>query len=264
MAQPKKLQSTQTQSLNKMKMRRTLQLAASALLLATTALSAQMPTPQPPPPQISSPQIKKDKKQPKENVEWLWQYGPPPADGRENQLVLDTRFQPFLAQFLTAPQTFWGNPKTGYKSLAETALDFLSVPDKVLADDNRYLTITGCVFRFCPSRGMLWVDLNGPHPLVVFSAIDWIKDSKTPDQPGAEYTLWTFSNHPIDPDHIPAALIHSIARWTAHPPQGNKEIQQITNAILVDPDGTPHQIKPASIGANTFTLPPSTEQKAHP
>ena len=137
------------------------------------------------------------------------------------------------------------------------------MPDKVIADDNRYLTITGCVFRFCPARGLLWVDLNGQHPLVVFNAIDWIKDSKTPDQPGAEYTLWVFPNHPIDPEHIPAALTHSIARWTAHPPQGNREIQQIRNAILVDPDGTPHDIPPASIGTNTFTLPP-TEQKAQP
>ncbi len=236
-------------------MTRHLQLVAAllALIFAGTLCHAQ----------ISSPQIKKDKKSPKENVEWLWQYSPPPADGRENQLVLDTRFQPFLAQYLTAPQTFWGNPKTGYKSLAETALDFLSVPDKVLADDNRYLSITGCVFRFCPARGLLWVDLNGPHPLVVFNAIDWIKDSKTPDQPGAEYTLWVFSNHPIDPEHIPAALIHSVARWTAHPPQGNTQIQQIHNAILVDPDGTPHPIEPKAIGANTFTLPP-TEQKAQP
>ncbi len=106
-----------------MNMRRTIQLAATTLLFAATATHAQ----------ISSPQIKKDKKQPKENVEWLWQYGPPPAEGRENQLVLDQRFRPFLAQYLTAPQTFWGNPKTGYKTLAETALDFLSVPDKVLS-----------------------------------------------------------------------------------------------------------------------------------
>ena len=84
---------------------------------------------------------------------------------------------------------------TGYKSLADTALDFLSVPDKVLADENRYVTITGCVYRFCPARGLLWVDLGSPHPLVVFAAIDWIKDNKTPDQPDAEYTLWVFANH---------------------------------------------------------------------
>ena len=246
-------------------MTRPLQLAAAFLILslAEKAAYAQMPTPGPPPPQISSPQIKSGKKQPKENVEWLWQYGPPPAEGRENQLVLDTRFRPFLAQYLTASQTFWGNEKTGFKSLSETALDFLSVPDKVLADDNRYLTITGCVFRFCPSRGMLWVDLNGPHPLVVFAAIDWIKDSKTPSEPGAEYTLWIFPNHAIDPDHIPAAFVHSIARWTAQPPGGSTVIQQIRNAILVDPDGTPHPVETKATGANTFTLPP-TEQKAQP
>ena len=203
--------------------------------------------------QISVSDLKKEKKPPKENVEWLWQYSPPPPDGRENQLVLDPRFRPFLAQYLTAPQSFWGSQKAGYKSLAETALDFLSVPDKVLADDNRYVTITGCVYRFCPSRGLLWVDLGSPHPLVVFAAIDWVKDNKTPDQADAEYTMWLFSNHPIDPDHIPAALTHSIARWTAEPPSGSKVIQRITNAILVDPDGAPHQITPATIGISAPT-----------
>jgi hypothetical protein len=211
----------------------------------------------------ASPQSKKDKKQPKENIEWLWQYSPPPADGRENELLRDPRFIPFLEQYFTTPQTFWGSPKTGYKPLSDAVLDYLSVPDKVLADDNRYLSISGCVFHFCPARGLLWVDLNGSHPLIVFNAIDWIKASKTPSEPGAEYTLWIFPNHPIDPDHIPAPLIHSVARWTAQPPAGSTVIQHITNAILVDPDGTPHQIPPASIGANTFTQ-PQTDQKAQP
>jgi hypothetical protein len=227
---------------------------ATTLFLVSLAATA--------PAQVSPPQIKTDKKQSKENIEWLWQYSPPPADGRENDLVLDPRFRPFLAQYFTAPQTFWGNPKTGYKPLSETALDFLSVPDKVLADDNRYLSITGCVFRFCPSRGLLWVDLNGAHPLVVFAAIDWIKESKTPSEPGAEYTMWVFPNHPIDPGHIPAALAHSVARWTAQPPSGSAVIQKITNAILVDPDGTPHQISPANVGANTLTKP--QPEKAQP
>ena len=235
------------------KMHLLLQFAAVLFTLAPMAASAQ----------ISSPQITKQKKEPKENLEWLWKYSPPPAEGRENDLVLDPRFRPFLAQYLTAPQTFWGNPKTGYKSLAETALDFLSVPDKVLADDNRYVTITGCVYRFCPSRGLLWVDLGSPHPLIVFSAIDWVKDNKTPDQPDAEYTMWLFANHPIEPDHIPSALTHSIARWTAEPASGTTVIQHITNAILVDPDGTPHQVSPAAIGANSFTR-LQTGQKAQP
>lgn len=240
-------------------MRRLLQLAAVllTLLMGAAATNAQI--------------FKHKEKKPRSNVEWLWQYGPPPAEGRENALVLDPRFRPFLAQYLTAPQTFWGSPKAGYKPLAETALDFLSVPDKVIADDNRYLSITGCVFRFCPSRGLLWVDLGLPQPLVVFAAIDWVKDSKVPSEPGAEYTLWVFANQPIDPARIPAALTRSVARWTARPAVGSTVIQKIANAILVDPDGRPHPIPPASIGANTITQPqpeqqfqPQPEQKENP
>ena len=212
----------------------------------------------------ASPQFKKDKKQPKENIEWLWQYSPPPADGRENELLRDPRFIPFLEQYFTAPQTFWGSPKTGYKPLSDTVLDYLSVPDKVLADDNRYLSISGCVFRFCPARGFLWVDLNGSHPTPRLQrASTGSKPAKPPANPEPNTPSGSSPHHPIDPGHIPAPLIHSVARWTAQPPAGSTVIQQITNAILVDPDGTPHQIPPASIGANTFTQPP-TDQKAQP
>jgi hypothetical protein len=226
-------------------MRRHFQLAAILLLLTGAA--------------ATNAQIFKHKgKKPRANVEWLWQYGPPPAEGRENALVLDPHFRPFLAQYLTAPQTFWGKNK----SLAETALDFLSVPGKVIADHNRYLSITGCVIRFCADRGLLWVDLGLPQPLVVFAAINWVQQNKTPDQPGAEYTLWVFSNNAIAPDHIPAALTHSIARWTAEPPLGSTVLQTITTAVLVDPDGKPHQIKPAIIGANTIEPQPEAKAKS--
>jgi hypothetical protein len=221
-------------------MRRHFQLATILLLITgAVATNAQI--------------FKHKEKKPKANVEWLWQYGPPPAEGRENALVLDPRFEPFLAQYLTAPQTFWSQTRPKPKSLAETALDFLSVPGKVIADQNRYLSISGCVFRFCADRGLLWVDLGLQQPLIVFAAINWIQQNKTPDQPGAEYTLWVFSNNAIDPDHIPVALTHSIARWTAEPPLGSAVLQTITTTILVDPDGKPHQIKPTAIGANTIT-----------
>ena len=227
-------------------MRRTLQLAAALLTITTTATYAQT---------IHSPQIKRDKKQKGSGTEWLWQYSPPPAEGRESDLVRDPHFLPFLNQNLTAPQTFWGTPKP--KSLADTAYDYLSIPGKVIADDNRYITATGCVFRFCPARGLLWVDLNAPQtsvqPFVVFAAVDWIRESKTPNQPEAEYTLWIFSNRafgltPDAPNKIPEALTHSLARWAVEPVPGTKFSQNITHAIVVDPDGTPHQVPLATIG----------------
>ena len=122
-------------------MRRLLQFATAALLATTLAPSYAKP--------------KSDKPQ-REDVEWLWQYGPDDKskDGRENDLIQDPHFRPFLDQFLTASQTFWGVPINGkYKTLAETAYDYLSVPGSVTAEENRYLTITGHVFRFAPARG---------------------------------------------------------------------------------------------------------------
>ncbi|NYF81220.1 hypothetical protein [Granulicella arctica] len=232
-------------------MRRALQFAALVLIATATAAHAQ----------FHLPGTGKDKpaKVHRGTLEWLWQYGPSDTDkeGRENALVQDDRFRPMLAQYLTAPQTFWGNAVSGkYRSLADTALDFLSVPDKVLADDNRYLSISGCVVHFCPSRGLLWVDLNARDPLLVFAAIDWIRDSKTTTQPDAEYTLWIFPNQTLvaeatAPNRISPALTHSIARWSAQPLAGTGIVQNITHAILVDPDGTPHELPIAAVGVTT-------------
>jgi len=237
-------------------MRRHLQLATASLLLITGAMAT--------PAQTHFPQLNREKKQ-TEDLQWLWQYAAPTPGGNENGLINDPRFLPLLKQHLTAPQTFWGDPATGrpYGSLADTALDFLSTPGKVIADDNRYLTIDGCVSHFCPDRGLLFIDLGAPHPLVAFAAIDWITENKTPDQSEAEYTLWLFANRALNPDRIPSALVRSIARWTAEPLADSKTIEHITNAILVDPDGQPHQIAPATIGANTITR-QQTDQKAHP
>jgi len=234
-------------------MNRLLQLAAALLLTATLA-------PAQPPPAQPAPQgkpVKNQKPQP-ENVEWLWQYTPDATnkDGRENDLVQDDRFRPFLDQFLTAPQTFWGIPINGKQpTLAETALVHLTVPGKVLADENRYIAISGHAVHFAPARGLLWIDLNGKQHLVVFAAIDWIKEGRPTTDPAAEYTLWVFPDEPLSvaagsgPVRIPPpALTHAIGRWAAEPLPGSGIVQNITHAILVDPDGTPHEVAPSTLG----------------
>jgi hypothetical protein len=206
----------------------------------------------------------------REDVEWLWQYTPDAVnkDGRENELVQDPRFMPFLQQFLTAPQSFWGYAINGrYRSLPNTALDHLTVPGKIFADENRYLTITGCTVHFCPARGLLWVDLNGKQEhLVVFAALDWIKEGRPTSDPAAEYTLWLFPNQSLsitgNGAHPPPALMKSIARWTAQPLAGSGIVQNITHAILVDPDGTPHEVPPSALGVATPSGPTDTDTSA--
>ncbi len=185
------------------------------------------------------------------DLEWMWQYSPPPEDGREHDLIQDPHYHDFLAQYFTAPQSFWGSTtldprNTTRKTLAQTVDDFLTVPGKVLADENRYITVTGHVFRYAPGRGLIFVDLNSPHPLVVFAAIDWIRESHPTDDPEAEYTLWIFTNQkpgtPQEPNKLPPPLLRSLTRWMAEPIAGKGIVQKITAAILVDADGTPQQI----------------------
>jgi hypothetical protein len=248
-------------------MRRLLQLAAALLLTATFAPAQIQPPPARPQPGKPS---KAEKPQP-ENVEWIWEYTPDATnkDGRENDLVQDLRFRPFLDQFLTAPQTFWGQPVNGkVPSLAETALVHLTVPGKVLADENRYISISGNVVHFAPARGLLWIDLNGKQHLVVFAAIDWTKQGHPTNDPAAEYTLWVFPNQPLaagfgptgsegaegEGPRIPPALTKAIARWAAEPLAGSGIVQNITHAILVDPDGTQHEVAPSALGV----MPPPT------
>ncbi len=196
------------------------------------------------------PKNKKEKRRPAD-LEWMYQYSPPPAEGRENDLIQDPHFRPFLDQYFTAPQSFWGpnptDPKAPtHKSLADTAYDFLVVPDRVRVDNDRYLTATGAVRRFPTSRGLVFADLNQGEPLVVFAAIDWVRDSRPLDDPAAEYTLWIFPNKapgtPQAPATLPPPLLLSLTRWMAQPLARNGLVQKITAAILIDPDGTPHQI----------------------
>ncbi len=212
--------------------------------------------------QIHSPQVTLHRTPKPADLSWLWSFAEPAPDGRENDLAHDLRFQALLRRDLTAPQTFFGENEP----LHQVALDFLGgPPGRVLADDNRYLTADACVAHFCPDRGLLWADLGTAEHLLVFAAIDWISDNRTTDDNAAAYTMWVFSNRPLDPAHLPPALVRSIARWTAQPSSGSTTLQNITRVFLVDPDGTPHPLSPAAIGAHN-TLPPetATDMKVQP
>ena len=220
----------------------------------TTCVARAQLLGEPPIPPKDSSKPRKNK-QGRQDAEWLWQYSPPPADGREHELIQDPHFLPFLQQNFTAPQSFWGPQGEGQrKTLAQTAYDFLAIPGKVIADQNRYITATGSVFHFRSSRGLLFVDLNDPQALAVFAAIDWIRDSKTTDQPDAEYTLWIFPNRVLGtglaPHSLPPPLQRSLIRWMAEPLPGSGIVEKVTAAILVDPDGTPHQVPvPKDLGS---------------
>ena len=212
--------------------------------------------------QIHSPQVTLHHAERPEDLSWLWAFASPAPGSNEDALARDPRFKPLLERSLTAPQSFWGDRKT----LAAVAEEFLGgTPGTVINDDNRYLSADACVEHFCPDRGLLWIDLGLPHPLVVFSAIDWISDNKTVAQADSAYTLWVFSNRALTTAHIPPALRRSIARWTAQHSSGSSDPQNITRVFVIDPDGTPHPVSPNTLGAhNTLPAETSPDMKLQP
>ncbi len=212
--------------------------------------------------QVHSPQVTVHHAPKPEDLSWMNTYAGAEPGNDESRLAADPRFTVFLQHSFTAPQSFWGKDR----SLGETAIDFLTgPPGTVIEDENRYLTADACVQQFCPDRGLLWVDLGLAHPLVVFAAIDWISENKTVDQTDAAYTIWVFSNRLLSRDHIPPALHRSVARWTARPARGEGALPNVTRAFVVDPDGTPHAVSPAMLGAhNTLPAETSSEMKGQP
>jgi hypothetical protein len=236
-------------------MRTTLHLAAAVLLIATT-LHAQNNTPDrliaPPPrnPAIHRPA-------PADDLQYLWQYTHPAPLGEAAALRLDARFQGFLRDAFTQPQSMWGPPNSN-EPLATIIPLFLTQYGAVTAEQNRYISIDGCVPSFCAASGLLWIDLGRSHPLAVFAAVNWDPQSHTTDQPQANYNLWLFTNHPVDANALPLALTEAIADWDARLATAHRLVPHIAHALLVEPDGTPVALDPEQAGANTLAPQPDT------
>ena len=246
-------------------MRTNLHLAATLLLIGATTSGVQTTRAQitnpdnliaPPPPNPAQHQPI----HPADDLQYLWQYTRPTPLGRANDLRLDARFQTFLHDDFKQPQSIWGTEAP--QPLAAIIPLFLTRYGAVTADHNRYLAIDGCVPRFCPASGLLWIDLGRPHPLAVFAAVTWNPDAHTIDEPAADYNLSLFSNRSLSPDQLPLALTEAIAHWNIRLASAHRLVPHIAHALLIEPDGTPHPLDPAMAGANTIAPQPDIAQPA--
>ncbi|HZQ42413.1 MAG TPA: hypothetical protein VFA99_04140 [Acidobacteriaceae bacterium] len=248
-------------------MRRILQLAVLTLLLpAAAAMCAQITSPDvlvanPPRPPARGPA------KPTDSLQWLWTFAKPEPIGRASDLRYDARFHALLSNTFHEPQAMWG-PEQGHNPPLDAIIPlFLSRYGTVTAQGNRYLSIDGCVPDFCAAHGLLWVDLGTPHPLVIFAGVTWSARSHTTDDAAANYNLWLYPNREVSPDDLPIAFTEAIAHWDAGLAAAHRLVPHIAQAVLIEPNGTPHDLKPALVGANTIAPQPDTtaqdDQPAH-
>jgi hypothetical protein len=151
----------------------------------------------------------------------------------------------------------WGPPNSN-EPLATIIPLFLTQYGAVTSEQNRFMTVDGCVPNFCAASGLLWIDLGAPHPLAVFAAVNWDPQAHTTDQPQADYNLWLFASRQLSPDALPLALTQAIAHWDIRLASAHRLVPHIAHALLVEPNGTPFPLDPAMAGANVIAPQPDT------
>lgn len=212
-------------------MRTLFQHAAVLALLSASAACAQIVNPDnmvsPPPRNPASPRATV-----RADYNWLWQYTQPAPAGRKQALLDDARFRDLLDTNMKQPQAMWGMGTP----LSEAARAFLAGEGEVTSTDNRHLSITGCVVDHCAQRGLLWVDLGAPDPLMVFFALRWNERSRTTDQPNAPYTLWLFPTRALDAHSLPQPIKAAAAAFTR---SGKCDAPNVTSVLVIEPGGIP-------------------------
>ena len=91
-------------------------------------------------------------------------------------------------------------------------------PGKVLADENRYISISGCVIIFCPARGLLWVDLNGKQATSRRLRRHRLDQGRPPRQRSCRCPIHSLAL----PRHVATSLPAAVQYSPAHPTRANQ------------------------------------------
>jgi hypothetical protein len=180
------------------------------------------------------------------STDWIRTFGvtcgtPDCKGGRENALNWDTRFTALLQSSFHQKQWFWRDNGT-FTPLHDLVRIFIGVPGSVLLDDNRYVTVDGCVPHACDARGMLWIDTGVEPATLLFSAMERVSGMNREDQ----FQLWLFASASVNWGKLPQNYLASLKRWrdqnAAH---GYNE--RLVIVTLVQPDGQINTITPSSL-----------------
>jgi hypothetical protein len=160
-------------------------------------------------------------------------------------VIVDKRFRPMVAGFLHGPQLFWG-----HLSLADTVVNFLSVPGEAVIAQSRYITATGCVPHYCLDQGFLWIDTKSPQQMIFVAKVGMHSKSQKSAGPQA-YHLWIFcSTHIDDYDvyelKLPTPFLSSLQQWLAETGPDEKP-DRVDSASFVQPDGQISPIFPSDL-----------------
>jgi hypothetical protein len=166
--------------------------------------------------------------------------------GEENRINTDPRFAALLKSALPQRQWFWYEHRH-LVSTANLIHTFVGVPGDAILDQNRYVTLDGCVPHYCPDHGMLWID-TGAHPAtLIFAGTGEVFSDNSADK----NRLWIFSSIKLNWQQIPQPFLASLFRWLtliAIPGGGTSGYKyNFVLVTIVQPNGVMEDITPETL-----------------
>ena len=160
----------------------------------------------------------------------------------------DPQFRALIQSSFHQQQTFWRDHGR-FSSMPELVMKFLGVPEGVTLDQDRFVTMDGCIPHACSARGMVWIDTRGSgKPLVIFVAPQDVSTAET-DKRALQH-LWLYSSDNLNWQKMPQQFQASLLRWyRSYQEMWIKDYSMdVLILTLVQPSGLTCDLSPGLLG----------------
>ena len=176
------------------------------------------------------------------DLAWARAFASPELKSADNKW--NPQFRALVQSSFHQRQTFWRDHGR-FPSLPELVMEFLGVPGGVTLEQDRFVTMDGCVPHACSARGMVWIDTRGSgKPLVIFVVPQDVSTAET--DKGALQHLWLFSSDESSCQNMPPQFTASLSRWYGSYQETWAKYYRMDALMLTlaEPSGLTHDLSP--------------------
>ncbi len=151
------------------------------------------------------------------DAQWIASYAPGCSSttthcGTTSTFVWDPHFASLIRRSLTQEQSWWVDGHAGSASVLSLAKAYLGITDeKTYFDNNRFLSVSGCIPHACTVKGFLWIDTGAQSPTVLFVAEQLVVTASHEQDLG--YHLWIYTSTNGNLKKLPPDFLSSLQRW---------------------------------------------------
>jgi len=185
------------------------------------------------------------------DLAWARAFASPEKKDGDNKW--DPHFRALMRGSFPQRQSFWRDHGK-FPSVPELVEEFIGVPGGVSVDEDRYVTMDGCVPHACSARGMVWIDTRGSgKPLVIFVAPEDVSTANSEKR--APQHLWLYASDQLNWQKMPPEFVKSLARWYGayQATWARYYRMNVLMLTLVEPNGLTYDLSPTLFALDSQT-----------